>query len=69
MVSIRRFIEDRLKLKVNEQKSAVDSPMKWKFLGYSFYNTRVDNTGLEFMPRALNGSRIRFGTLLTGTPA
>lgn len=40
MRSIRRFIEDRLKLKVNEQKSAVDSPMKRKFLGYSFYNTR-----------------------------
>ncbi len=40
MASIRRFIEDRLKLRVNEKKSAVDSPMKRKFLGYSFYNTR-----------------------------
>jgi group II intron reverse transcriptase/maturase len=40
MISIRQFVEERLKLKVNEQKSAVDSPVKRKFLGYSFYNTR-----------------------------
>lgn len=34
--SIRNFVENRLKLKVNEQKSAVGRPWKRKFLGYTF---------------------------------
>lgn len=34
--SISRFIKDRLKLKVNEFKSAVDCPSRRKFLGFSF---------------------------------
>jgi RNA-directed DNA polymerase len=33
--SITRFLERRLKLKVNEEKSAVDRPWRRKFLGYS----------------------------------
>ena len=37
MESITRFIEDRLRLKVNRQKSTVDRPWKLKFLGFSFY--------------------------------
>ena len=40
MASTRRFIENRLRLTVNERKSAVDSPMRRKFLGYSIYNAR-----------------------------
>lgn len=36
MKGITQFIEDKLKLKVNEQKSAVDRPWKRKFLGFSF---------------------------------
>ena len=36
MNSITNFIEGKLKLKVNEQKSAVDRPWKRKFLGFSF---------------------------------
>ncbi len=35
MKSITRFVEKRLKLKVNRKKSAVDRPWKRKFLGYS----------------------------------
>jgi RNA-directed DNA polymerase len=34
--SITAFIENRLKLKVNQEKSAVDRPWKRKFLGFSF---------------------------------
>lgn len=34
--SITRFIETKLKLKVNQAKSAVDRPWKRKFLGFSF---------------------------------
>ena len=33
--SITRFLERRLRLKVNEEKSAVDRPWKRKFLGYT----------------------------------
>jgi len=33
--SITRFLEKRLRLKVNEEKSAVDRPWKRKFLGYT----------------------------------
>ncbi|WP_077212863.1 group II intron reverse transcriptase/maturase [Bacillus dakarensis] len=36
MASIQRFIERKLRLKVNEKKSAVDRPWKRKFLGFSF---------------------------------
>ena len=41
MESITRFITQRLKLKVNEAKSAVARPQERKFLGFSF------TTGLE----------------------
>ena len=34
--SVSRFIEKRLKLKVNEDKSAVDFPRRRKFLGFTF---------------------------------
>jgi group II intron reverse transcriptase/maturase len=37
MRSIRRFLEEKLSLGVNEEKSAVDRPWKRKFLGFSFY--------------------------------
>ena len=36
MKSITKFIEGKLKLKVNKQKSAIDRPWKRKFLGFSF---------------------------------
>ncbi len=36
MVSVTRFIEKRLKLKVNTAKSAVDRPAKRTFLGFTF---------------------------------
>lgn len=36
MKSITRFITQRLKLKVNETKSAVARPQERKFLGFSF---------------------------------
>lgn len=37
MQSMRRFLKGKLKLTINEEKSAVASPTKRKFLGYSFY--------------------------------
>lgn len=37
MKSIKTFLQEKLKLKVNEAKSAVDRPWKRKFLGFSMY--------------------------------
>jgi retron-type reverse transcriptase len=37
MRSITSFLEGKLKLQVNREKSAVDRPWKRKFLGFSFY--------------------------------
>jgi RNA-directed DNA polymerase len=38
MASVTRFLEQRLKLRVNTAKSAVASPTERKFLGFSFLN-------------------------------
>jgi RNA-directed DNA polymerase len=40
MASIKRFIEGKLRLKVNEKKSAVERPWKRKFLGFSFTSSK-----------------------------
>jgi RNA-directed DNA polymerase len=36
MAGVRKFLEGKLKLQVNEAKSAVDRPYRRKFLGFSF---------------------------------
>lgn len=41
MNSITCFIEQKLKLKVNREKSAVDRPWKRKFLGFSFTVNKI----------------------------
>jgi RNA-directed DNA polymerase len=40
LASVSRYVEEKLKLKVNGRKSAVDRPWKRSFLGYSFTNHR-----------------------------
>ena len=40
MASVSRFLERRLRLKVNEAKSAVDRPWNRKFLGFTFTRSR-----------------------------
>jgi RNA-directed DNA polymerase len=40
MESVKRFITEKLKLKVNESKSAVAKPQERKFLGFSFTSGR-----------------------------
>jgi RNA-directed DNA polymerase len=41
MKSVSQFITSKLKLKVNEQKSAVARPSKRKFLSFSFYGSEI----------------------------
>ena len=52
MVSITRFIEEKLKLKVNKDKSSVDRPWKLKFLGFSFYYKK-DGVGIRVHPKSV----------------
>ena len=40
MASVRHFLQERLRLRVNETKSAVDRPWRRKFLGFSFYKQK-----------------------------
>ena len=42
MESLRRFIEQKLKLKVNEKKSKVDRPAKLKILGFRLFKRKGD---------------------------
>jgi RNA-directed DNA polymerase len=51
MSTIKQFLERRLKLKINEEKSAVDRPWKRKFLGYSM--TVDKKTKLKVSPKAV----------------
>jgi RNA-directed DNA polymerase len=51
MKSVARFIATKLKLKVNEQKSAVAEPWKRKFLGFSF--TRAETPKRRIAPKAV----------------
>ena len=52
MESISRFITQKLKLKVNEAKSAVAQPSRRKFLGFSF--TAGPDVKRVIAPKALN---------------
>jgi RNA-directed DNA polymerase len=51
MESLERFLDRKLKLKVNEKKSRVDRPWKLKFLGYS--TTPPGNIRLKPSPKAV----------------
>lgn len=48
--SIVKFIETRLKLKVNRTKSAVDIVYRIKFLGYSYYVSSKETVSLRLGP-------------------
>jgi group II intron reverse transcriptase/maturase len=41
MTSVTTFLESKLKLKVNIEKSKVGSPLRLKFLGFSLYKTGI----------------------------
>jgi len=59
MESMTRFITTKLKLKVNEQKSAVARPWERKFLGFSFTANREPKRGLR--RKRCCGSKRGFG--------
>jgi RNA-directed DNA polymerase len=52
MLSISKFLEEELHLKVNESKSEVGSPKRRKFLGFSFYQKKQE-TGVRLHEKSL----------------
>ena len=51
MASIKKFLEERLKLKVNDKKSSVARPWNRKFLGYSVTTNKA--VKLKVSPKAI----------------
>jgi RNA-directed DNA polymerase len=64
-VSITRFITTKLKLKVNEQKSAVAEPWERKFLGFSF--TRFGTPKRRTAPKAVDRFKAKVRELTSRT--
>jgi RNA-directed DNA polymerase len=65
MASVTRFLTARLKLKVNEAKSAVARPWERKFLGFSFTNHRKPKRRIA--PKALERFREKVRELTSRT--
>jgi RNA-directed DNA polymerase len=57
MQSITRFLAKKLRLKVNEEKSAVDRPGNRKFLGYSMTNNQKPK--LKVSPNSIKRAKAR----------
>ena len=64
MQSITEYLEKKLKLKVNQDKSAVDRPWRRKFLGFSFYNKK-DGVGIRVHAKPLNKFKGRVREILS----
>lgn len=52
MSNITKYLENVLKLKVNQSKSAVDRPWRRKFLGFSFYRYKRE-VGVRVHPKSV----------------
>ena len=65
MASVKRFVEVRLKLKVNLQKSAVDRPWKRKFLGFSFTHNKEPR--IRLAPKTISRFKERIRQLTCRT--
>ena len=65
MESLKRFIATKLKLQVNEQKSAVARPWERKFLGFSFTNTGIPKRRIA--PKAADRFKERVRELTSRT--
>ncbi len=65
MQSITRYIEQRLKLRVNRQKSAVAPAVKRPLLGFVFFRYRDGRVGVTVAPKALKRAEDRIRQLTT----
>ena len=63
MEGITQFVERRLKLRVNREKSAVAPALKRPSLGFGFYRRREGTVGLRIDPKALKRAKERLRRL------
>jgi len=63
--SVERYLEGKLKLKVNKEKSAVEKPWKRKFLGFSF--TAQKEARIRISPKSLKRVKDKIRTLTKPT--
>lgn len=62
MASITCFLEQKLRLKVNQEKSTVDRPWKLKFLGFSFYHKK-GGVGIRVHPKPVKKFKQKLKTI------
>jgi len=67
MESVINFVEGKLKLKVNREKSAIDRPWKRKFLGFSFLQNK--ETTICLAPKTLERFKERIREITSRTRA
>jgi group II intron reverse transcriptase/maturase len=65
MESITRYIEQRLKLRVNRDKSAVAPAVERPLLGFQFFRYRDGRIGVTVAPKALKRAQDRIRQLTT----
>ena len=65
MESITHYIEQRLKLRVNRQKSAVAPAVERPLLGFQFFRYRDGRIGVTVAPKALKRAEDRIRQLTT----
>ncbi len=66
LANVRRFLEQKLKLKVNEQKSKVDRPAKRKILGFRLFRWK-DQIRIGVAPKSMARCRERLRELTRRT--
>lgn len=54
LASSRKYLETKLKLKVNESKSKVGSPLKLKFLGFALRSTTRGQAGIRIHEKSID---------------
>ena len=65
MESITQYIEQRLKLRVNRQKSAVAPAVERPLLGFQFFRDKAGKVGITVAPKALKRAQDRIRQLTT----
>ncbi|SFF12655.1 RNA-directed DNA polymerase [Chitinophaga sp. CF118] len=72
MESMTRYLEDKLKLKVNREKSKISRPMRSSLLGFSFYGSktgwevRISSKSLSTIKKKIKGCTQRNDPTPTG---
>ena len=65
MESVTQYIEQRLKLRVNRQKSAVAPAVKRPLLGFQFFRDKAGKVRITVAPKALKRAEDRLRQLTT----